>query len=153
MSKEIDELRARLKEYELLIEELSAPMIPSIIPETILVPLMGTLTEQRFKLIQEKLLDTIANDGSDTVLIDFTGINLKDVDRMGLDGLSCQVSQLNSALDVMGVKTVFVGFSPEFVRAIVTAGVDVSRYHVHANFRTALQSVMREKGIEFINLK
>ncbi|WLV24952.1 STAS domain-containing protein [Aciduricibacillus chroicocephali] len=153
MSNEIDELKARLREYEQLVEELSAPIIPSIIPETILVPLMGTLTEQRFQLIQEKVLNTIANDGSDTVLIDFTGINLNDVDRMGLDGLSCQVSQLNSALDVMGVKTVFVGFSPEFVRAIVTAGVDVSRYHVHASFRTALQHVMRDKGLEFNDLR
>lgn len=152
MSSEIDQLKAKIKEYELLIEDLSAPIIPSIIPETILVPLMGALTEQRFQLIQTKILDAVASDGSDSVLIDFTGIHLKDVDRMGLDGLSNQVTQLQSALDIMGVKTIFVGFSPTFVQAIVGAGVDVSRYHVHANFRTALQQVMRDKGLEFTNI-
>jgi len=153
MVSENETLRAKLKEYELLIEELSAPIIPSVIPDTILVPLMGTLTEQRFQLIQTKILESVSVDHSDTILIDFTGISIKDVSQMGLVGLSNQVTQLKKALDIMGVETIFSGFSPEFVRAIVGAGVDVDNLKVHASFRTALQHVMKEKRLDFMSMK
>lgn len=153
MTNEIEMLRVKLKEYELLIEELSAPIIPSIIPDTILVPLMGTLTEQRFQLIQTKILESVTADYSDTILIDFTGISLKDVNQMGLAGLSHQVTQLKKSLDIMGVDTIFSGFSPEFVRAIVGAGVDVNRLNAHANFRMALRNVMKEKRLDFMTMK
>jgi len=150
MSNEIERLKAKIKEYELLIEELSAPIIPSIVSDTMLVPLMGTLTEQRFQLIQSKILETVAADNADTVLIDFTGIHLKDIDRIGLSGVSQQISQLKKALDIMGVETIFVGFSPEFVRVIVTAGVDVRNFSMQATFRTALQYIMNKKGLDLV---
>jgi len=153
MNSEMELLKKQLKEYESIIEELSAPIIPSIIPDTMLVPLLGTLTEQRFQHIQTKILDTAAVENADAVLVDFTGINLKDVNVLGLQALGHQINQLFNALDIMGVETIFVGFSPEFVRGIVTAGIDVSRFTIHATFRTALRYLMNRKGLDFKSIK
>lgn len=149
MNREREQLKEQIKAYEQIIEELSAPIIPSIIPDTMLVPLMGTLTEQRFRHIQTKILEVAATERADMVLVDFTGIHLKDISQLGMQELSHQIGQLHSALCLMGIETIFVGFSPEFVRGIVLAGLDVSRFTIHATFRTALQYVMGQKGLRF----
>lgn len=153
---EIDELKRenallkeKIKDYEKLIDELSAPIIPSIIPNTILVPLMGKLTTQRFNSIQNIILFNIQDQNAETVLIDFTGISVDEVDTIGISELSNGLFQIKTSLELMGVETIFVGFSPQFSQGLVQAGVDAKKLNTHATFRTGLRYLMNKKGLEF----
>jgi rsbT co-antagonist protein RsbR len=147
LEKEMIQLKNKLKEYETLIDELSTPIIPSIIPNTILVPLIGALSVRRFRNIQTKILSSIQPLEADAVLIDFTGITLKEIGELGSQEVVFQITQLRDSLDLMGVETIFIGFSPQFAQAIIQANVDTKNLNVHATFRTGLQYIMSKKEI------
>lgn len=49
-------LEKRVEEYEAAIADMTAPIIPSIIPQTILVPITGLLMAERFEKITAKIL-------------------------------------------------------------------------------------------------
>ncbi|MGD6805130.1 STAS domain-containing protein [Rossellomorea vietnamensis] len=147
---EIRQLRERVEECEKLIDELSTPIIPSIIPETMLVPLTGSLNEKRLDNIQKKVLFSIQKQKADTVLIDFTGISHLEVEELGLQNLIYRISELQAGLNLMGVETIFVGFKPNFAHEMVISGVDTSKFITHATFRDGLKYLMSKKGLEFI---
>ena len=60
----------------------SAPIIPSIVENTILVPISGHTSQDRFNLIRTRVLDYVG-DHRDTVcaVFDFTGVDLNDVEE------------------------------------------------------------------------
>ncbi|WP_409252852.1 STAS domain-containing protein [Bacillus sp. SCS-153A] len=142
-------LKEKVREYERQIEELSTPIIPSVIPNTILVPLTGVLNEKRLDDIKTRILFSIQKQKADTVLIDFTGISQLDVETLGLPYLIQQIGEVQAGLKLMGVDTIFVGFSPKFAHKIITSGVDTSRFITHSTFREGLKFLMRKKGLEF----
>ncbi|WP_421383432.1 STAS domain-containing protein [Bacillus salacetis] len=146
---EIAQLKERVQECEKLIDELSTPIIPSIIPNTILVPLMGTLNEKRLDNIKTRVLFSIQKQKADTVLIDFTGISHLEVEDLGLQNLIYQITEIQSGLKLMGVETIFVGFSPNFAHEIVVSGVDTNKFITYATFRDGLKYLMGKKGLEF----
>ncbi|PIC72590.1 STAS domain-containing protein [Sporosarcina sp. P17b] len=114
-TQQIKELKEQIIAYERVIEDLSAPIIPSIVPETILVPLTGALSVGRFIHIQDKVVQRISSNNIHTVVFDFTDIGSFSVEEnMGYELLSEKINELVSALQLMGTETVFVGFSPEF---------------------------------------
>jgi rsbT co-antagonist protein RsbR len=66
----LQELELKIQEYETIISEMSAPIIPSIVPETILVPITGLIRAERFEKIREKLLHFLHNKEIETAIID-----------------------------------------------------------------------------------
>lgn len=143
----LQKLSSTLQDTEKLVKELQAPIIPSIVPDTILVPITGRLTEERLETIRTKILNNL--DKVDTVIIDFTGIYKDDLTDIGIHTLPSHISQLNSSLHLMGVETLYVGFSPDVIKGIVNSGVEVNHLNCHLSFRTALQYLMDKKSIMF----
>ncbi|MEC2073420.1 STAS domain-containing protein [Alkalihalophilus marmarensis] len=150
---EIQLLKDSIREKEELIEELSAPIIPSIIPKTILVPLTGALTHERFATIQEKIVNRIPQEKADSVIIDFTAISYREVGDLGMEQLGDRISKLRDSLRLMGVETIFTGFSSTFVQEIIRSGIDTSQLVVHSTFRTGLQYLMKKKGLELVEVE
>ena len=146
----IKRLNESLNYSENLIMELQAPIIPSIVPNTILVPITGQLTEERFDSIRTKILNNLHN--VDTAIIDFTAIYKDNVNDIGVEAMSLQISQLNASLHLMGVEALYVGFSPEVIKSIVYGGVKVDHLNCHLTFRTALQSLMEKKEMTFSSM-
>ena len=147
---EISDLREKNREYENLIHDLSTPIIPSIVPNTILVPLMGSLNSERFIHIQEKIVKSIVKEKADTVLIDFTAISSHEIeDSTNYQILIDQIKGLVGALRLMGAETLFVGFSSQLVKKLVSSNATgFSDINAHATFRTGLQYVLDKKGME-----
>ncbi|PIC64882.1 histidine kinase [Sporosarcina sp. P13] len=154
-TEEIIALKEKIIVYEKLIEELSAPIIPSIVPDTILVPLTGVLSVQRFMLIQEKIVRRIPSNDILTVIIDFTDISTLEVEEnMGYDNLSEKINELVSVLKLMGTETIFVGFSPAFAQHLILSKVDnFNQIRAFTNFRAGLQYLLDQKGMEIVEKK
>ncbi len=152
---EIKELKEQLIAYEKLVEDLSAPVIPSIVPETILVPLTGALSVGRFMHIQNKIVQRISSTIITTVVIDFTDIGTLSVEEnMGYELLSEKINELISVLKLMGTETVFVGFSPDFAQNLILSNVSkFTQVKAFTNFREGLRYLLDQKGMEIVYKK
>ncbi|WP_196796879.1 STAS domain-containing protein [Sporosarcina sp. P33] len=155
LAEEVKELKEKIIVYEQLIEELSAPIIPSIVPDTILVPITGALSVGRFMHIQNKLVQRIADNTVYTVIFDFTDISALAVEEnMGYELLSEKINELVSVLKLMGTETLFVGFSPAFAQNLVLSNVGkFDQFRAFTNFREGLQYLLEQKGLEIIRKK
>lgn len=154
-TQQIKELKEKIVAYEKIIEDLSAPIIPSIVPETILVPLTGALSVGRFIHIQDKVVQRISSNSIHTVVFDFTDIGSFSVEEnMGYELLSEKINELVSVLQLMGTETVFVGFSPEFAQNLILSNVsNFNQIRAFTNFRESLQYLLEIKGLEIVSKK
>lgn len=143
-SQEIKELKELVVHYEKVIQNMSAPIIPSIVPNTILVPIAGFIFRNRFETIRTKVLQYAADHREiSCVIFDFTGVGIEDVEKFDYNELACELSQLTDAIKLMGLRPIYVGFNPRFVREIVHAGIQVE-LEVFNTFRAALKKLLAE---------
>ncbi|MDN7243558.1 STAS domain-containing protein [Planococcus sp. N028] len=150
---EIKELKRLVEYYEKVIKNMSVPIIPSIVPRTILVPIAGFIYRERFEAIRTKVLQYAAEHReTEAVIFDFTGVNTEDVEAFDYNELASELSQLNSAQKLMGLRPLYVGFNPRFAREIVHAGIQVE-LEVYTNFRAALTVLIKENAGSMSTIK
>lgn len=140
----IDESEQTMRHDKKMIADLSVPIIPSIVPRTILVPIVGLLTNERFEITREKLLNNIANQDAESIVCDFTGAILPDKGNFQIDDLAHQIEQLTKSVSLMGVEIIYVGFSSRLVQEIVRAGVNIEA-ETFSTFRTGLRYLANKK--------
>lgn len=152
LQEEIAALKKQLAEYKQMVKDLSVPIIPSILPETILVPISGKLSADRFETIISVLLDECYKRSVETVIIDFTAITRLESDESAVLGQS--LDRLVESLRLMGAETFLVGFSPSLTQAMVQTGLRTDQQlHTFLTFRNALQFLMKKKGLTFASFK
>lgn len=143
-TQQIEELKQLVSHYEKVIKNMSAPIIPSIVPNTILVPIAGFIFPERFETIRTKVLQHAENNREiHRVIFDFSGVRMEDVESFDYNVLASELTQLNNALKLMGLRPIYVGFNPRFVREIVYAGIQVE-LEVFNTFRAALEKLLSE---------
>ncbi|MGN1400818.1 MAG: STAS domain-containing protein [Bacillus sp. (in: firmicutes)] len=151
LENEIEILKKRIEEYEAIIADIAAPIIPSIVPETILVPITGKLIPERFEKITAKLLNYSANTDITAIVLDFSAISNNDIGEIDVFGY--YIGQLSSSLNLVGVKVLFVGFSPSITHKLITSGLSTDhQLNTFMSFKKALQHLMKEKGLELSRL-
>ncbi|WP_406687517.1 STAS domain-containing protein [Rossellomorea vietnamensis] len=148
LKQEMKELKEQLVQSEQLIMEISAPIIPSIIPETILIPITGRLSPERFERIITKILDVSYGEDINTIIVDFSAISEKEIGEIDIFGT--YIENMAKAIGLMGIETLFVGFTPSLTQIMINSGVrELQGIKTFLTFRTALQYLMREKDMEF----
>lgn len=148
LKQEIKDLKEQLAQSEQLIMDISAPIIPSIVPETILVPITGRLSPDRFEKIITKILDVSYGEDINTIIVDFSAISEKEIGEIDIFGT--YIHNMAKAIGLMGIETLFVGFTPSLTQVMINSGVrELHGIKSFLTFRTALQYLMREKDIEF----
>ncbi len=144
--KEIQQLETKIAYYELVIHELSAPIIPSLFEDTILVPIAGPISQSRLESIRTRVLDYCADyRDMNCAIFDFTGVDIKDLEQLDFNNFTVGISQLNAALKLMGIRPIFVGYNTKLVREIVQAGIHVE-IETYANLKTALTVIYNANG-------
>lgn len=150
--KSIEELQDMVRYYEKLIKNMAAPIIPSIIPNIILIPITGIIFRDRFEAIRSNVLAYAEEHrGIECAIFDFTGVQLEDIEAFDYNELASELTQINSTLKLMGLRPIYVGFNPAFVKEIVHAGMQVD-LEAYTNFRVALKQILSEKGKQSISL-
>ena len=148
MTQELDiqQLKEKIKYYENIINNMSAPVIPSVVPGTILIPIAGFMFKERFDMIQTKTLEYVGSHrDTERAIFDFTGVAVEDVATFDYNDLATVIYQLNSSLKLMGIRPIYVGFNPRFVREIVHAGIQVE-IETYVSFRAALKRLIKESN-------
>jgi rsbT co-antagonist protein RsbR len=143
---EIHQLKAKIASYEKIILETAAPIIPSIVENTILVPISGHTSQDRFNLIRTRVLDYVEDHRATVCAVfDFSGVDFNDVEEFDFNIFTLEINQLNNTLKLMGVRPIFVGFNPRIVREVVHAGIHMD-IETYVNFKTSLQTLLTENG-------
>ncbi|WP_438027149.1 PAS domain S-box protein [Sorangium sp. So ce233] len=121
-SKQAEEERWRLREavhrQAILVEELSTPIIP-ITDEILVIPLVGTLDEQRLSRMTEALLQALSTRGASVVILDITGV--RTMDQQAVYGLTRSVG----AARLLGARVLLSGIRADVARALVEIGADL----------------------------
>jgi anti-anti-sigma regulatory factor len=152
LKEEIAQLKKQLEESEELIRDISAPIIPSIVPETILVPITGRLSPERFEMIITRILNISYQEDINTIIIDFSAISEREIFEMDVFGT--YVDNLAKAISLMGIEVLFVGFTPSLTQIIVNSGVQqILEVKSFLTFKTALQYLMNQRGLVFQSIK
>ena len=146
-SQEIEQLRKKVAKYEQIINETSAPIIPSIIDNTILLPIVGFTDKERFERIRSNVLEyTGKHRHIEAAVFDFSSTRLSEDE--GSEVMTSELQLMQAELKLMGIRPLMVGFSPLFVRELTNAGI-AEEIESYANFKSALQVLMRDKGLTF----
>lgn len=141
---EVLELKEQLEYYKSIVYNMSSPIIPSIVPKTIMVPVAGYIYRERFNNIETHVLSYIAEHREvENVIFDYTGVSTDDVSNFDFNELAIAISSLNSSLKLMGMRPIYVGFHPKLIQEIVRAGVHVE-IETYQSFRNALQGLLNE---------
>ncbi|OZS76978.1 histidine kinase [Tetzosporium hominis] len=141
---EVLELKEQLEYYKSIVYNMSSPIIPSIVPKTIMVPVAGYIYRERFNNIETQVLSYIAEHREvENVIFDYTGVSTDDVMNFDFNELAIAISSLNSSLKLMGMRPIYVGFNPKLIQEIVRAGVHVE-IETYQSFRSALQGLLNE---------
>ena len=132
-------LQATLEALELsqaTVQSLTAPLIP-ILPGVVVVPLTGQLDAQRIAELTDQLLEMVATQHSQYVIIDVTGLSV--IDEVVAGGIHA----LAAGLNLMGTGILLVGIRPEVAQTMVSLGLDTYRWRTYANLQAAVQVLVQ----------
>lgn len=132
--RQIQEERLRRQRDEIL--ELSTPVI-LVWDKVLVLPLIGTLDSSRAQLMTETLLQRIATDGAEVVILDISSV--PTIDTQVAHHL---IKTVNSA-SLMGAESILCGVRPETAQAIIHLGINLSNLRSCSNLRDALQLAIR----------
>ncbi|RHW41662.1 STAS domain-containing protein [Neobacillus notoginsengisoli] len=145
------ELMERVNELESLVRTVSVPIIPSILPGVILVPLAGEISPQRFDLIIPKILSHAGSKDVDSVILDFSAISMEEIGDLNI--LGHYLINLTSSLRLVGVQAIVVGIHPQFAQELVMSQVSfIKELKTFSTFKAALQSLMKDKGLSLVEI-
>ncbi|MFC5591370.1 STAS domain-containing protein [Sporosarcina soli] len=153
LENEIQALKTKIAFYEKMINEIAVPIIPSIVDDTILVPISGYTTQDRLETIRNRILDYLGEHREiNCTVFDFTGVGTDQIQDLDYQILAHEISQLDASLKLMGVHPIFVGFNYLLVKEIVHAGVHV-HIETYVNFKTALATLLdkTEKSVQTLH--
>ncbi|WP_437932429.1 AAA family ATPase [Sorangium sp. So ce291] len=141
--------RARAELHEAVIRfqrakiaELSTPLVP-ITNDVMVMPLIGTLDEERAQEVLQTLLDGATRSRARVVIIDVTGI--KEVDQRVANAL---IDAAN-ALRLLGAQAVLTGIRGEVARALVGLDVDLTRIVIRGTLQSGIAYAVGRSGAAF----
>jgi rsbT co-antagonist protein RsbR len=122
------------------VEQLSAPILP-VHNGVLVMPIIGSVSEQRALRIQETLLETIARQHARVVILDVTG--LTSVDTAIVQALL----QTIQSIMLLGARPIIVGIAPDMASALVQLGAPLDDLHTMADLKAAVASILNQNGM------
>jgi GAF domain-containing protein/tetratricopeptide (TPR) repeat protein len=120
--------------------ELSTPLIP-ITDDLLVMPLIGSMDEERAGEVMEAALRGVAGRGARAVIIDVTGVRGGDV------RVAEALVQAASALRLLGSEAILTGMRPEVARAIVGSGVELKGLVTKGTLQAGIAYALRGAGL------
>jgi anti-anti-sigma regulatory factor len=106
----------------------------------LVLPIIGTLDSVRTARLTESLLERIARDEAEVVILDISGVPAIDTD------VAQHVLKTVEAARLMGAVSILSGVRPETAQAIVHLGIELGSLRSRTSLRDALQLALRMVG-------
>jgi anti-anti-sigma regulatory factor/DICT domain-containing protein len=125
--------------------ELAVPVIP-LVPDVIVVPLVGNIDSRRAQQITESLLEGIARQQADVAILDITGVPLIDT------GVANHLIQTVRAANLLGARIILTGIGADIAQTLVHLDVDFSMIQTRANLQTGIEAALAFQGLRIAPL-
>ncbi|MFG1923850.1 PAS domain S-box protein [Cryptosporangium sp. NPDC048952] len=119
--------------------ELSTPVI-QVWDDVLVLPVIGTLDSARAARLTENLLERIARDQAEVVILDVSGVPAVDTE------VAQHLMKTVEAARLMGSVSILSGVRPETAQAIVHLGIELGALRCRSNLKDALQLALRLVG-------
>ena len=113
------------------IRGLSVPVLP-VSRNTLVLPLIGDLDEQRIVAMREQALISIERSGAKYLLLDVTGVSVIDT------SIARDLLTLVQSARMLGSDIVLIGIRPEVAQTIVGLGIELSGVRTFVDLQSAL---------------
>ncbi|WP_409295113.1 STAS domain-containing protein [Peribacillus sp. SCS-26] len=134
----------KTRELQGLVKELSSPIIP-VLEGVVVVPLLGKYDEARSTDLIEKTLNNLPQHKATYLILDLTGLD-KDLS----DFTAHFIHKLGSAANLIGMKTILVGISPELSMIISSLRIELSQYDCFQTLQHAIYYALAQSGRKII---
>lgn len=128
------ELRLQRQRDEIL--ELSTPVI-QVWDKVLALPIIGTLDSLRAARLTESLLEKIAENQAEVIILDISGVPMIDTQ------VAQHLLKTVQAAMLMGAASILSGVRPETAQSMVHLGIDIGRLRSRNTLRDALQLALR----------
>jgi len=136
----VEEQQDQQRQLLSTIRELSTPIIP--VYEGILVlPLVGSIDSRRATEVTERLLEEIAAQQAEIVIIDITGVSLIDTSTAN------HLLMTTRAANLLGSHVVLVGIGAEIAQTIVHLGVELHGLVTLADLQAGIAYALEQIGL------
>jgi anti-anti-sigma factor len=135
--REASATQERLREA---IQELSIPIIP-LYNGVLVVPLVGRVDSGRAQALTEALLEAIAREQAEIVLLDITGVAVVDTN------VANHLMQTSRAASLLGSQVVLVGISAEVAQTLVLLGLDLGQLVTLSNLQSGIEYALARQGL------
>ncbi len=133
----------RLQDSLEVIQEVGSPVLP-VFEGVLLAPLIGALDTARAALIEESVLQGIAEHRARVVILDITGVPMVDT------AVAKALVQTAQGARLLGATPVLVGIRAEVARTIVELGVDLSKIVTRAGLQEGLLYALETLGMQVV---
>jgi rsbT co-antagonist protein RsbR len=137
----LEEKEKTIYAQEAELRETATP-ITQIWDGVLTLPIIGTLDSSRTMLVMEALLNRIAQDRAQAVVMDLTGV--KNIDSQ----VSHHLIQMVRAVQLMGSDAILTGIRPEIARALTSLNIDLGGVTTRASLSDGLKEAFRRMNIQ-----
>ena len=136
----IDTHERMIQAQALQIRELFTPLIP-LHTGILALPLVGSIDSYRATQIMETLLEGIARQQADVVIMDITGVPVVDT------AVGNHLLQAARAAELLGARMILVGISAEVAQTMVQLGINLSRIVTLATLQAGIEYALDLQGL------
>ncbi|MBV9211895.1 MAG: PAS domain S-box protein [Acidobacteria bacterium] len=131
-----EELRRLYHERELMLEEVSTPLVP-VWRGVLAMPLIGSLDTERMQRATDAALGEVVRTGARACIIDITGARI--IDSQAVSNLD----RLVSSLRLIGAEAIVTGVTAHAAQTLVGLGVDFAGMRTHRTLAEALAELIK----------
>jgi anti-anti-sigma regulatory factor len=138
-----EELSVALEQQQQLLDtirQMSTPVLP-ILEGMLVMPLIGVLDTERIEQVKQTMLTSTHRFRAHTIILDVTGLPLIDTAVAHQLIIGMQQARL------LGAQSIVVGITPQVASTLVQLGVDFGKFRTLSDLRSAMLTVLQEKGI------
>lgn len=122
------------------VQELSTPIIP-VYSGVLVLPLIGQMDSRRAQSVTESLLESIAEEQAELVIIDITGIVAIDT------SVANHLMKTARAAGLLGSQVILVGISAEVAQTLIFLGVDLENIVTLGDLQSGIEYALEQRGL------
>ena len=143
MTEQLQESIRDKQALRVAVQELSTPIIP-LYRGILVLPLVGQIDSSRAQDVTEQLLEAIAREQADIVLIDVTGISTLDTN------VANHLMQTARAASLLGSQVILVGISAEIAQTLVTLNIDLGGLITLSDLQSGVEHALAQLGLAIL---
>jgi PAS domain S-box-containing protein len=134
-----EELAAVAHERELMLEEVSTPVVP-VLDGVLVLPLIGSLDKVRMERATHAALAEVTRQGARACIIDITAARIEDSRAVA------NLTNLVQALRLVGSEALVTGVGARAAQSLVGLGLDFEGLRTYRTLAQAIAAIIESRG-------